>query len=243
MDSLLQINIEKFSCRVACSLFNYWRMVDSISNLSASFVSGKIYGVVGNLGAGGWALSYILAGKEFMGDSYQNSIRVNGQKVSADFLRSISCYVGEGVLEHPYKPRQSYPNKLTRKVLGIKTVGEQIKLGIKQSKNDYSFNEIAKMFELSGIDQNNERHGRIHRPLEFQSGEVWRASMAIGFAYGKRLFTVPWMQTKEWSNYIIGENNKKYLELLKLHNAIVIVPVSNECDLGNLADEIIHLKV
>ncbi|MGO4501192.1 hypothetical protein AB4114_35740 [Paenibacillus sp. 2RAB27] len=241
MDSLLQIKIENLTCQVSCSLFNYWRMLDSISSLSATFEGGKIYGIVGNLGAGGWGLSYILAGKELVEDAYQNSIQVNGHKASADLLRSISCYIGEGVSEYPYKPRRSYPNKLTRKVLGIKTVAEQLEQGIAQSKNDYSLLEIAKMFELSGIYENNEKQGRIHRPLEFQSGEVWRASMAIGFAYGKRLFTVPWMQTKHWSEYIIGEYNKKYIEILRNHNAIVIVPVSNESNLGNLADEIIFL--
>ncbi|MBP1997019.1 hypothetical protein [Paenibacillus eucommiae] len=241
MDSLLQIKIENLTCEVSCSLFNYWRIVDSISNLSVTFEGGKIYGVVGNLGAGGWGLSYILAGKELMDDANQNSIQVNGYKASADMLHSISCYIGEGVSEHPHKPMRSYPNKLTRKVLGIKTVAEQIEEGIAKSKNDYSLLEIAKMFELSGMYENNEKQGRIHRPLEFQSGEVWRASMAIGFAYGKRLFTVPWMQTKDWTEYIIGEYNKKYIEILRNHNAIVILPVLNESNLGNIADEIILL--
>ncbi|GAA4837538.1 hypothetical protein GCM10023310_13860 [Paenibacillus vulneris] len=41
--------------------------------------------------------------------------------------------------------------------------------------------------------------------------------------------------------YIIGEKNRKYLKILRNHNAIVLVPVSHEMLLGDLADEWIHL--
>jgi hypothetical protein len=69
-----------------------------------------------------------------------------------------------------------------------------------------------------------------------------RASMAIGFAYGKKLFCCPWMQGAPYSNYIIGEYNRKYIQILKEHNVVVIIPVMKKEELINIADDFIYLN-
>ena len=64
------------------------------------------------------------------------------------------------------------------------------------------------MFELTGIHDYDERKGRLNRPLEFQSGEVWRASMAIGVAFQKKLFCFPWLEPEFLVSDLGYFNNK-----------------------------------
>lgn len=149
--------------------------------------------------------------------------------------------MGEGVAEAPYRKLQSYPKKIKRKIFGIKTVMEHIRDGLIQSSSRESPNELAEMFDLTGIYDNNEDIGRINRPLEFQSGEVWRASMAIGMAYHKKLFCFPWLEPQFLDN-VLSEENRKYLELIRNRGGTIIIPVSNEGFLKGIADQIIHLR-
>lgn len=223
-DSII-VDIDIKGCSMECILFNRWRMVDNITNLKATLTSGMIYVIVGDFGNGGWALSYLLAGKGLLLELNNDLFKINGVIATQKSLQNIACYIGEGVAEAPFKTRKAYPNKIIRKFLGIKTVAQRIEEGINQSGSKYKLNEIANLFDLTGIAENDERNGRIHRPLEYQSNEVWRASMAIGFAFGKKLFCCPWMQGGLYSNYIIGEYNRKYIQILKEHNAIVLIPV------------------
>jgi hypothetical protein len=244
MNTPLTININIKECSVNCSLFDRWRLMDTIMNVDVVLKSRTIYGIIGDLGDGGWALSCLLSGRatNAIDESKLTSIKINGESVTHQKFKNIACYIGEGVAEAPYIPRTTYPNKLMREFLGIKTVAQRIQEGINLSESKYSLYEIADMFELTGIDENNEKRGRIHRPLEFQSNEVWRASMAIGFAYGKKLYCCPWMHSDQMSEYIIGEYNRKYIEILKEHNAIVLIPGIQKEKLIKIADEIIYLK-
>lgn len=240
--SSLEININQLNCRVECSLFKYWTMLDEINNFSSHFESGKIYALVGKGWNGGWALSYFLTGRSEENERCYDSVYVNGEKANSLLFRKIACYIGEGVSEHPFQSIKRYRNKFTRKLFGIKTVAEQIQQGILFSNNRYSYEDVAAMFELTGVYEHDERNGRIHRPLAYQGNEIWRASMAIGFAYGKKVYAAPLMMpNKDWLNYIIGDYNRRYIELLRSHNSIIIIPVHNDQQVKNWADEIIYL--
>ncbi|MEC0264542.1 hypothetical protein [Paenibacillus anseongense] len=46
------------------TIFHEFKMIDTIRDFSLAIEPGKIYGLVGSIGSGGWLLSYILAGRE-----------------------------------------------------------------------------------------------------------------------------------------------------------------------------------
>jgi hypothetical protein len=128
-----------------------------------------------------------------------------------------------------------------RKIIGVKTVMEHIREGLIKSKSELCSSEIAEMFELTGMYDNDERIGRINRPLEFQSGEVWRASMAIGVAYQKKLFCFPWLEPEFLIN-VLSKENQKYIERIRDIGGTIIVPVSNVEYFNNKVDQTIYLK-
>ncbi|NOU68804.1 hypothetical protein GC096_32800 [Paenibacillus sp. LMG 31461] len=100
-----------------------------------------------------------------------------------------------------------------------------------------SLQEIANLFELTGMNES----GRIYRPLECNSGEGWRASLAIGFAFQKKLFCAPWVEP-HGIEYILSEYSRKYLKILQEAGAAIILPVSNEKYVASIANEVVHLK-
>jgi hypothetical protein len=55
-----ELEVSNLSCSLIPSLFNRY---DRIHDFSYSFTSGKIYCLVGSLGKGNWAASYLLSGK------------------------------------------------------------------------------------------------------------------------------------------------------------------------------------
>lgn len=235
-----KITINNLTHRSQVSLFEYWRIIDSIEEFSASFEEGSINGIIGELGHGGWLLSAILCGK-IIDETLVNTITISGMPSDIESLRRISCYVGEGVAEAPYRKLQNYPGKIMRKIIGVKTVMEHIREGVIKSKSKLSAYEIAEMFELTGISDNDEKNGRINRPLEFQSGEVWRATMAIGVAYKKKLFCFPWLEP-EFIAYVLSNHNQKYIERIRDIGGTIIIPVSNIGYFNNKIDQTIFLK-
>jgi ABC-type glutathione transport system ATPase component len=234
----LEIQIHSLSWKSTPTLFNYFRKTDKISSFNMTIEAGKIYGIVGPLGSGGWLLSSLLCGRDkhfFSID--QDKITVNGYPATIQLLENISCYIGEGVAEFPYRTFKTYPGYIRRRIQGIKTVYESIQTAINSSNNRYNLTEIAKMFELTGLDE----PGRIHRPFEFLSGERWRASLAIGFAFNKQLYCAPWLEP-DWVNYILSDYNIKYIKLLKEYGASIVIPVSREDHLKGCADQVIYLE-
>jgi ABC-type glutathione transport system ATPase component len=232
-----ELRITNLSLTTTVTLFHRWSIVDSIEDFTGVFEAGKIYGIVGELGFGGWLLSYLLSGKSLNLELEQltkPNIFLDGKEVKINKeLQNISCYVGEGVAEIPYNRLETYPNYISRKLFNIKTVAEHIEQGIRSSCNQMSLEEITELFELSGLGEKKESRGRINRPLEFQSGEVWRASMAIGTAYKKKLFCIPWTEPL-YVKYFITDYNSKFIKIIKELGATVIIPISYEGYLKNI---------
>lgn len=234
----MKLQIKNLNYNATPSIFHRFSMIDRIRDFNLTIESGKIYGLVGSLGSGGWLLSYLLTGRD---TSFSENLRLANSQITIDgllanneLLRSISCYIGEGVPEFPYRKYKSYPSKLTWKIRKIKTVADQIIEGITRSGNPLSLQEIANLFELTGINES----GRIYRPLEFNSGEGWRASLAIGFAFQKKLFCAPWLEP-HGIEYILSEYSSKYLKILQEAGAAIILPVSNEKYVSRIADEVV----
>lgn len=156
-----------------CTLENYGSMRDTIGHFSYNFKPG-IYIFEGECATGGWALSTILSGKDKL---IQGQIRIDDKIVCNKELQKYGCYVGE--------------DAGLKKWFGLvdMSVLEQIEYGIK-NKLSYSnsVEEIKRIFKLSDE--------RIKRKIKYFSGERWKASMAIGYALGKRIYCFPWMNSK-----------------------------------------------
>ncbi|MDI4645862.1 hypothetical protein [Cohnella hashimotonis] len=226
MNNPFHITIKELNYNEAPTIFNRFSMIDSIKDFTMDIQSGRIYGVIGGLGLGGWLLSYLLAGKG-MDYKSSSSITMNQKSISSSDMRNISCYIGEGVAEYPYGKKYFCPF-LKKRI----TVKDQINQGIKTSNNKYSVQQICELFELSV---------RADRPLEANGIEVWRASIAIGFAFQKALFCAPWLEA-QWFPYLLNAYNKRFFSILKAHGSAVLLPVSHEKYVQDIADEIVYLK-
>ncbi|TBL74678.1 hypothetical protein [Paenibacillus thalictri] len=65
--------------------------------------------------------------------------------------------------------------------------------------------------------------------------------MAIGVAYQKELFCYPWLEP-QFIVHVLSKENQKYIESIREHGGTVIIPVSNEKHIKEIADQIIYLK-
>jgi hypothetical protein len=87
------------------------------------------------------------------------------------------------------------------------------------------------MFDLS--------EDRFERRLDRVGIEIWRISIAIGFAENRKIFCFPWLNMHSVS-YI--ESYIKYIEILKKHGAIVLAPSSQEAVLRRFCDGLLLFR-
>lgn len=240
----MEIRICRLSINGTPKIFRDFQMIDVIRDFSLTIEPGNIYGLVGSIGSGGWLLSWLLAGREPMLTELLDShsqIEVNGAPADNAILQRISCYIGEGVAEFPYRKFRTYPSALTRRLRRVKTVAEQIETGLAQTGSSLTLRDIADRFELSGAEMRDPANGPIHRPLEFNSGERWRASIAIGYAFRKKLYCSPWIEP-HGIDYLLSHYNRRFVKLLRDTGASVIIPVSSETHVAGIADRIVHMN-
>jgi ABC-type multidrug transport system ATPase subunit len=224
------VRLDINSLQIVCDpkLYNYGGLRDYLNDFTYSFHSGRIYGVAGDFGLGGWALSYILAGRVKLGKD--DNIMVDGVKANQKVLQKLTCYCGDKNIDEPSFQGPTFTSEI---FYGKWTIREQIRKGLRESHSPYSFDAIVKMFELS--------EGRLDRPMEYISNERWRATLAIGFAGGKRIFCCP-LLSPIYLEYIMMKPMRDLWQFLKNQGAIIIIPVTNSKYLEKFADEIIHLK-
>jgi ABC-type dipeptide/oligopeptide/nickel transport system ATPase subunit len=229
MEKRIEIDVEFLDMVCDPKLYNYGNLRDYIHDFKYRFCGGNIYGIVGEFGSGGWALSYILSGRKKLVDD--TLIKINGDITDSKGLLSISCYIGDKQVK---EPNCRYLKCIHKKW----TILEQIKLGIKKSGCKYSAEDIVRIFQLSDIDHPN---GRVHRTMEYISNERWRATMAIGFASGKRIFCCPLLYSS-YLHYIVGKEMINILDFLRHNGAIIIIPVTKVEYIKHVADEVVYLR-
>lgn len=203
-----------------------WRVPEHINHFSQTFMGGKIYGIVGELGDGAWSIAHLLTGqislRQFSQSSDVNTILFNGKFVNQKQLKQSSCILKFGIKENE--------KKRFRKE---KTVRQQIQGGLAKNKIDHSFEEIVKTFQLT--------EGRLDRPLRMYSSEGWRASLAVGIANGKIVFGSPWL-TPSYLHYIGSGKFQKYFEFIKNSGAMIILPTNKTSWVESMADELIFME-
>ncbi len=180
---------------------------------SLKFESGKIYGLVGEYGQGPMFLSYLLGGKVKFDDL---RLYYNDTEIKRHDLERISWN-----LEPHY---EKYKKAVVKK---------SIEKAIRENQGKEDFKTIADKFILT--------EPRYDRKLFQLSGERWRASAALGYACGKKIFYAPYRES-EFYYQMCQSALLKALKELTASGAIVLLPVGSDEFLKHIADECIYIK-
>lgn len=216
---LEKIVLENFSVGGECNLFHHGVALDCFDKNNIELIKGNLYGVVGEFGNGGAALSCGIAG---LTNFYEGRIMIDDEEVSIDTLIKCSWYVGIDLNYH------NAPNIFRRKNnITKKTIKEQIEVGIRKNNSDYCVKDIQEMFKLS--------NERINRNIEYVSGERWKASVAIGFANGRNVFCYPWFNTKDIERF--QEQLHNTIAFLLNYGCIVILPTTKKENVKKISDK------
>ncbi len=150
----------------------FYTSEDGIDDINVYELSSGTNEMIGEIDSGIWATSYLLSmytirPKDFI--LFENTIlTVNDRETNLKDFSKYTCYLDE-----------MYPLFSTGT-----TVEKKIACGVKKSKSEKTTKEICEMFELTPE--------RLNRPLRAVGNERYRAMAAIGYAYGKEVFCMPW---------------------------------------------------
>lgn len=174
--------------------------------------SGKIYGLISEYGQGCMYLSYLLGGRV---DTDELKVFVNEKEVGRQELAKLSWNLEPS--------RERY-----RTAVVIKAIQKAIK---KNGLQD-SFSDIQNSFFLTPPRQD--------RRLFQLSGERWRASAALGYVEGKRIFYAPYKMS-EFYYQMCQSGLLKALRELTDSGAVVLLPCGSDAFLKHIVDECIYL--
>jgi|GEM_PF-3538409 len=221
----MSIILEDVSSTCKPFVYHYGEYLDQIIHFNYKFNDGKLYLIYNDFGEGGWALTHFLAGF-YKGDILnKNKVIYNNEIMNQSMLQKNVCYVG------------NIPFDIKKKILKFRyTVIKQLENGIKKSKKN-----LKNIIEIFGLSEYKRKGSRIYRKLENVSQELWRATMAIGFAYNKKIFVFPQV-TKMLANRFFDKIMLNILNKLKKEKCIIIIPTIYKEKLKNLIDITIDLN-
>lgn len=176
-----------------------------------TFETGKAYGLISEYMQGCMYLSYLIGGKIALEDGLE--IYMDEQKANAERLNDISWNI------EPYY--EKYRNLVVKK---------SIEKALKKEIVSETFEQIAKVFTLT--------EPRYDRKLSQLSGERWRASTAIGYTLGKRIFYSPY---KPSNHYTQMNQLPEIIKYLTDHDCLVLLPVGSDEYIPKCVDECIYI--
>ena len=216
---MIRIQLSDFQDSVVCQS-SFFTSRKSFSQISHCFTGGKVYGIVSDFGCGSWGLVTCLGGRCECPDG---EVFLDGERIECSELTKYSCFVSESLYDG-VNSTQDYmtPRRCIERALSI-------------SGLLYSVGEIKEMFALSGdgIDSPVDI-GRFNRDLRYVSGEIWRISVAVGFAMGKEVFCFPWLNERE-----VARVQEPYVKTLREKGKIVLIPSGHRRQLKKVCDEVI----
>lgn len=174
--------------------------------------SGKIYALVSECGQGCMYLSYLLGGRVSPGELI---VYKDGNCVSQDELSKIAWNL------EPIK--EKYKNKTLRKT---------IEKALVKNECAETFEEIADTFYLDARKDNVK--------LRYLSGARWRASAAVGYVNGRRIFFAPYENTSFYHS-MYGSHLFDVLRWLVDKDNIILLPVGSDAFIKSVVDECIYL--
>lgn len=216
---LEKIILEKFSSGGECNLFHHGVVQDCLEGINLDLYEGNLYGIIGEFGMGGAALSCGMTGNT---NIYNGKIFINEEEKPMDYLVQRSWYVGTDLYKN--KAHGIFFNKYKIKK---NTIKEQIEFGINNVRKDLEFASIQRDFKLS--------NERINRNIEFVSGERWKASSAIGYANGKKVFCYPWFNSKDIKQF--QEQLADTINTLLNLECIVMIPTTKEENIQTITNK------
>ena len=86
-----KIIFDNFSVGGECNLFHHGTVLDCLQNNCFEFHAGNLYGIIGEFGNGGAALSCGITGNT---DYYEGRIYIDNQESSMEHIIENSWYVG-----------------------------------------------------------------------------------------------------------------------------------------------------
>jgi hypothetical protein len=189
--------------------------LDGLLQFSHDFILGKSYLLHSKPYRGAEALSWIISGKVAQASG---NILLNGRYYTPEQRRKDSWFVRYDEIKKWGRFRQS--------------VSAQIRLALKNNSNPIlkTEAEIIKHFQLSPE--------RLPRKLSQYSHEGWRASCAIGFALGRKIFCFPYLYdlSRDYKDLWL----KDMLDFLTAHGALVLVPAYYDWETMGLCDEVVE---
>ncbi len=195
-------------------------VTETLARFSYDFTFGKSYLLDAELGHGAWALCWMIGGAimreagEIKRDQHSYSQK---ERLNAAWFVRFSEFKGV---------RASH-----------RTVQAHVRQGLKVANNPYlrSEQEIIAHFNLAPE--------RYNRAIRSQSSEGWRASCAIGMAYGKQIFCFPYLEYLRPG--FVDEYHalwlKNMFDLLRDSGALVLIPARAVHLARTLCDEIVRI--
>ncbi len=191
-----------------------------LTNFNYTFTFGKSYLLDSGESGAGQTLSWIIGGEL---EQEGGSITQNGVPYTLfERKQDAWCVRYSALKTKKFSVKES-------------TVREQIQHGLKVTQAQYPRTEadIVKQLYLT--------QERCDRPLRQLSNESWRASCAIGFANGKKIFCFPYLGSGFIENYY-SLWLKEMLGFLKSSGALILVPATAHKAYADLCDEVLTLK-
>lgn len=208
-----------------CNLFHHGIVKDYIEIKYFEMKAGNLYGIIGEFGNGGAALSCCISGDT---NFHKGEIIIDGEITDITTLAENSWYIGNDL-------RSNKSKRFMRRKPRFQshTIKDQIQAGINNHSIQYDCDAICKLFKISPE--------RAERNIEFVSGERWRASVAIGFSHGKSIFCYPWLNTQD-----IERNKMEMINTINTlidHNKIIILPTTKEENVAELSNRVHFLTL
>lgn len=210
------IELVEFSGKADCTC-DFYKCVESFPKLNYTIKNGKTYSIISDFGCGSWGLANCLSGN---GSILSGEVLVDGKRTRLGDLIRYSCIVSStNIFGMKIKPKKDSTKKCIEKAL--------------KDNHTYSVSEIKKLFCLSDE--------RFERPIAYISGEIWLASLAIGFSLQKDIFSFPWLGERDIG---IFKTIKQLgiIDFLKKNRKIILVPSSQKGVLLNNCDASIVFK-
>jgi len=186
---------------------------ETLIHVSHTFHYGSSVLINGDLGKGGWALSWILGGAL---KQQQGIITDNKDNFSLEDRRLQSWLVRDDISKTG--------------LFRADTVKNQIRYGLIRYKSPFSEEEIIRTFYLTPE--------RYNRPLHQLGNEAWRASLAIGIANGRKVFCFPFLETKLIEVVFTGMF-EQIARTLKNMNCLIVIPCKSSTPVNKICDDIL----
>lgn len=232
---LNKIVFEKFSAGGTCKIFHHGIVKECIQDKSFEIYAGMLNGFVGEFGNGGAAISCSLTGNVSF---YGGRIYVDDKEEMINYIIKNSWYIGYDIYgsHNPLFRRHTKGEPLYYEydiLCRRKTIKEQIEAGVRANDSELSADTVQNMFELL--------EPRLGRSIRYVSGARWKFSIAIGYAYGKKIFCYPWMNSKDIG--MMEEQMRKHIEILTDNNCFVVFPTTKEENIKKLSTKYNIIKL